>query len=510
MQPSRQTTNSGGHLHGSVASRLPIRTGVRRGLWAVLAIALLGGYWLLPIRGQVLVVTGLDQARAGVWPQTWIEPPAARPGEAVTLYARDNAPWPYVKLLVDGVEITRDEQYRAGSGPWTWRWQFRVPDRTSYTAVFYHDCQTGCIERARLALGTLAPPATTTSPAVPTKLGVVFPDDTRDWRGRAGWAVELTYLGQPQDPNFGIDGLARRVQQDIARNLRVLVRIAYDRQQSLPPTGDEVALARYLDYVARLARDDRLRDVYGYVIGSGFNTTGENRLAPNRPATPEWYARVFNGYSLPANRSDDVVQMLRAINPRVRVLVGPATPWAVDQGGTLPDPLNLPWLNYFNTLVAHLDVAVREKARAGIALAAPDGFAVQAPGRPEAPEVATAPAREPATDLRRAGWQDAQAGFRVYRDWLLIINRYPTTRGLPVYITSTNTWTSDTQVPPAQNYPPGWLTTALREINNEPQIQALAWFVDAPLGEMWGEFSLSRHPGRLNDAASEFDRLLQQ
>ncbi len=119
-------------------------------------------------------------------------------------------------------------------------------------------------------------------------------------------------------------------------------------------------------------------------------------------------------------------------------------------------------------------------------------------------------AGEPAVDLRRPGWKNAQAGFRVHRDWLAIVNRYPTTRSLPAYITSTNTWTSDTRVPPAQNYPKGWLSTALTEVNSEPQIKALCWFVDTPLGETWSEFSLSRHPGRLHDAAEEFDGLLQK
>jgi hypothetical protein len=194
----------------------------------------------------------------------------------------------------------------------------------------------------------------------------------------------------------------------------------------------------------------------------------------------------------------------------VRVLAGPVTPWSTDQDGALPDPLDQPWLNYFNALVAHLDSTAREKAAAGIPLSAPDGFAFQAPGRPGEPALAGDAAREPSVDLRRPEWGAAQAGFRVYRDWLAIVNRYPATRGLPAYISSTNTWTADAQVPPAQNYPAGWLTAALAEVNREPQIQALCWFVDAPLGEVWSEFSLSRHPGRLNDAAEEFDRLLKE
>lgn len=191
------------------------------------------------------------------------------------------------------------------------------------------------------------------------------------------------------------------------------------------------------------------------------------------------------------------------------VLVGPVTPWIADQNGAIRDPLDLPWLNYFSTVVDAISDGAAAKTAAGLSDAAPDGFALQAPGRPAAPEVVTDPAREPLTDLHRPEWGDAQAGFRVYRDWLRIINRSPHTRGLPAYISSTNTWTSDTQTPPAQNYPAGWLPNALAEINREPQIKALCWFVDVPLGDVWTEFSLARRPGNLNAAATDFDRLLQ-
>jgi hypothetical protein len=163
-----------------------------------------------------------------------------------------------------------------------------------------------------------------------------------------------------------------------------------------------------------------------------------------------------------------------------------------------------------NTLVAALDESAQAKAATGIPLLAPDGFALQAPGRPHAPELAAAErSQEPRLDLPRAEWGGAQAGFGVYRDWLAIINAYLTTRGLPVYITSTNTFAHDEGTPPAQNYPQGWLTTALKVINAEPQVQALCWFLDYfPHDTQWEWFSLTRQSGRLIDAAEEFDTLL--
>jgi hypothetical protein len=47
-------------------------------------------------------------------------------------------------------------------------------------------------------------------------------------------------------------------------------------------------------------------------------------------------------------------------------------------------------------------------------------------------------------------------------------------------------------------------------INHEPQIKSLCWFIDDfPNDRQWDLFSLTQHPGRLIDAAEEFDQLLQ-
>jgi len=119
-------------------------------------------------------------------------------------------------------------------------------------------------------------------------------------------------------------------------------------------------------------------------------------------------------------------------------------------------------------------------------------------------------ADEPRTDLRSDQWGGARIGFRVYKDWLAIINTYPTTRGLPAYIISTNTYDREAGIPPAQNYPSGWLGAALDVVNDEPQIAALVWFLDEfPHSDEWDWFSLTEQSGRLADAAREFDTLLR-
>ncbi len=48
-------------------------------------------------------------------------------------------------------------------------------------------------------------------------------------------------------------------------------------------------------------------------------------------------------------------------------------------------------------------------------------------------------------------------------------------------------------------------------IDEEPQVKALCWFLDYfPHDTQWEYFSLTRHPGRVLDAAEELDALLER
>jgi hypothetical protein len=484
----------------------------RRLRWLLVGLLALGlaGYWLLPIHGSVLIVPDTWR-ETHLWPKISVEPLDAHPGQRATIAVSDTAPWINVKLTVSGSEadFVRYEA-NAPAGYWTWYWSFIVPPQAGYAVVFYHDCNTGCVERTGVTLGALSTGDANSAPRVPTKLGIVFADPNRNWHNRSGWDVELTYAQQAETQYWKTDDLARRVQAAESKGLRVLVRVDYDKGQSLPPNGDYLALDAYLQYLRRLARDARLKSVYGYVIGSGYNAGDGNSLAPAKPVTPAWYARVFNGYDTVPSHQDNVVSVIRQENATVRVLVGPVRPWIADQNGDLPYVVNMPWLNYFNTLAAALNTSVGIKDAAGIPLAAPDGFAVQAPAWLEAPELgAAAPASEPSLDLYRAAWSNARIGFGVYRDWQDIINSYPYLRNRPLYITSANTYLPGTEINPAQNYPPGWLSAALEQANAEPQVQALCWYLDvAPLDKQWEFFSLAEPRGLLVEAADEFDQLL--
>lgn len=473
-----------------------------------------GGVWFLPIRGQVIVASS-DATSKMLFPQFQIEPALPQAGQTVIVSITDSVPWANVRIGVDEKSYAVKNWRVNPGGTWTWSIDFVMPEMKSVALTFYHSCEVGCIERGRMVIGKIQSMINTRP--VPTKLGMVFADPDRAWYGRSGWDVQITYArleDKNQDREYwGIDGLAERVQQAAAKDLRVLVRIDYAQGQSIPPADDQLALTEYLEYAQQLARDARLRDVYGYMIGSGFNESASNLIASQHWVTPEWYARVFNGYGEPLTRTDNIVQAIRQANPHARVLIGPVRPWSFDQNGARKYSIDVPWLNYFNTLVAYVDETAQQKAALGIPLAAPDGFAINAPGRPSARELAgRSGADEPRLDLRRSEWNGAQAGFRVYRDWQDIINAYPTTRGLPVYITSTNTFTPDEGIVPAQNYVPGWLTTAFEVVNQEYQIQALCWFIDRDRSgdTRWDTFSLFKHPGKLINAAEEFEALLKK
>ncbi|MCL4263356.1 MAG: hypothetical protein KJ069_09080 [Anaerolineae bacterium] len=478
-------------------------------LMMLLLLLLAAGIWVLPFSGHLFIM--LDEQEQE-WPRLHLQPESPRPGEQATLIARDTTPWVHVKLMVnDETEAIFTQAQQTPLG-WEWQWRFIVPDTAVYDLILYHDCDRGCREWARKSVSNVVNTARYPATQTPTKLCAVFPYGGRDWHGRAAWTVELTYAQQADSLYWGVDDVAQRVAAATHQGHRVLLRVEYDQNQTMPPPDDTTALAVYLEYVRRLARDDRFRGVYAFVIGDGFNSREHNQQTPDNPVTPAWYARVLSGYGTAVTDQDNVLSIVRAENPGARVLVGAVQPWVLDEVvGVRPSPIDAPWLNYMHTLVTLLDETAQARAAAGIPLAIPDGFAVDAPGNPESAKMdGLDPALEPQTDLISTTWHGAQLGFRVYQDWLDIINSGITTHGLPVYIVASNTYGADSTGPPAQTYPNGWLTQALAEINNQPQVQSLCWFVDYfPYSNQWADFSLTTPVGGMAEAAAEFDALLR-
>ena len=487
-------------------NRWPLIFMNRKIILPIIILLLAVGYWFLPISGDLFVV--LTTPEPGDWPTLRFEPEAALPGQPVTLVVGDTVPWVHVKLLINGeteAELVQTAQNPLG---WEWYYSFTVPEGDGYRLSLFHDCDKGCVEWTEREINTAVNLNRIPANTVPTKLGVVFANPDRDWHNRAGWVVELTYAELADAAYWGVDDVAQRVQTAVASGQRVLLRVDYAQNQTLPPPEDPAALESYLAFLRRLARDDRFADLYGIIIGSSLNSPASNSQGA---LSPDWVARVFNGYSTPPEAIDNVVGVVRSERPTARLLVGSIQPWLAEPNGEQAFIIDAPWLNYFHTLVTYLGESSAAKTAVGIPFAAPDGFAVQAFGQPTSLLMGNLPPdQEPLTSLPDPAWNNAQAGFGIYQDWLAVINANEVLRGTAVFITATNTYDPASGTPPAQNYPAGWLTNALTAINAEPQIASLCWFVDDfSFDAQWEAFSLTQPQGNLSEAATEFEELLK-
>ena len=185
---------------------------IRKFWWLILIAIILLAYWLLPISGQVIVIPGTGDNLP--WPQFRLDPPAPSPGSVATVVVTDIEPWAFVTLTVNGVPaLSQGEAVRSGT-TWTWRWTFTVPveeaSESGYEIMFYRDCHTGCVARGRFTVGE-GMPQPASAATVPTKLGVVLANPSRDWHNRSGWVVEITYARKAEEFFWGVDDLAARV-----------------------------------------------------------------------------------------------------------------------------------------------------------------------------------------------------------------------------------------------------------------------------------------------------------
>ncbi len=461
----------------------------------------------LPLPDGLVIVTS-DKMEDTGWPRFRLNPQFPKGGENTELDVFDNYPWTDIIVTINGKAFYPYELSPPGTKElFRWKWRFIMPESGACDIVFFHDGKNGAKERGRFHIGNTAPEKK--SELVQTKLGVFLANPDRDWHNRSGWNYLLTYSRMQEDKFWGVDSLCYQVYQSQRNGLRCIVRIDYDSEQALPPVDNNMLLAEYLDFIKRLAGDERLKNVFAYSIGSVFNEAGANKKYPDTPVTPQWYARVFNGYGRKVTFRDNIVQVVRNENSLVKVLVGPLRPWCNDADGDIKYKIDVPYLNYMNTLVHALNATAVEKQENGIPYANPDGFSIPASGRPEALNKERA-SLEPLMDIKLPGWKDAQAGFRIYSDWMELINSYPATRGLPLYILGTNTYCFDVKAAPAENYPEGWLKSALQAVNGVPQIHALCWFMDYyPYDDRWKYYSLSSREGQMLYAADDFDELLR-
>lgn len=127
-----------------------------RSWWALLLLLVLGGYWLLPISGQVLIWPGQTPLQ-NLWPQMVVSPVNPQPGEPVTIMMTDTMPWANVRLTVAGWPATFvDWQAQPTLKRWSWQWTSVMPAQdaiSNHEIIFYRDCNTDCQLRGRLSLG---------------------------------------------------------------------------------------------------------------------------------------------------------------------------------------------------------------------------------------------------------------------------------------------------------------------------------------------------------------------
>lgn len=117
--------------------------------------------------------------------------------DGIGKFVTDNAAWSHVGLALDG-RLARPQDWQENlGGTVTWRWTL-APDALGRTRVFYHSCHTGCVEHARWA-GRPGGTAEEAKPLQRTKLSVVSANPRRNWHGRSGWDVEVTFATLADD-----------------------------------------------------------------------------------------------------------------------------------------------------------------------------------------------------------------------------------------------------------------------------------------------------------------------
>jgi len=319
-----------------------------------------------------------------------------------------------------------------------------------------------------------------------------------------GWDVELlfaTAIDQVNDPN-GRSAVGARATQAKNLGLRVLVRVDHAPGQALPPTGDDAARTEYVLFLQAICQDAVYRDnVFGYIIGNEPNLRAENQRlnwAAGQRLTPEWYARICVGFGADPGDTGNAYSSIKTFQPNAWVLVGGVAPWSGDSGSDDADrwQRDEPWLNYFHAVCRRISSVGASIGRW------PDAFAIHAYGRTGLPGSDGFSREEPHREVP-FGTQGAQGGFRVYRDWLAIIDATGFDRALPIFVTETNTLTV---APSSQSYPGGWYLEALQELRAAgPRFYALCWFVDNDPSGGWVNERLTNAQGNCVLANEDFN-----
>ncbi|MFN0072845.1 MAG: hypothetical protein ACKVVP_15275 [Chloroflexota bacterium] len=355
----------------------------------------------------------------------------------------------------------------------------------------------------------------------PTLAGATWVDNSRPWitRNKTGTDVWHVYMHPPAPPAGGSADNFANVRDNISMSRQstpkqnVLLRVDYAEGQSLP--WNATTRGEYLGFLQQICADPIFREnLLGFIIGNECNSQDENRQSGGTMNPDEW-ARTYNGYGSGASATDNAFQVIRAALPDARVLVGAVAPYNPQADGSPAFAIPVPWLNYFNQLCLRV---TQRMTQAG--LSAPDGFALHAYGRVGDDGTANGGSQEPHRSVPSPVPYPASAeyGFRVYRQWLAVMDGYPLLQLAPVWITETNTFTTTHCDQSYPMNPPGWYFEAVKEIydfNHDPfvsvqnRIKSVCWFVDRNFDGNWGLDAISGHTmGRLGAASNDFNSVL--
>ena len=104
--------------------------------WALIAALVLGGYWLLPISGRVVIETGAP--RIETWPQWTLDAPASHSSGPATLRITDVQPWTHVAVRANGRTIVPLEWGQSAPSRWTWTWPCTACTAMRLTSCWPH------------------------------------------------------------------------------------------------------------------------------------------------------------------------------------------------------------------------------------------------------------------------------------------------------------------------------------------------------------------------------------
>lgn len=329
----------------------------------------------------------------------------------------------------------------------------------------------------------------------------IHPD--RELHSSPSCSIELVYQNDPP-AGFAIADARERVTMARAKgDIAVFLRVDYQQGQTLPPTNDEEALLRYIDFSKEIAADTILGQSAGIISGNETNLSNEWRVS-GIPLTPRWVARVVFGSGTAKTRTDNVYSSVRDVNPNILVFspaVGPFSPESTGElSYTPPDGRDqlTPWETY------QYELAYRSYRNNGHTPTNDVFLAMHTYSRVGVDGTENGGAFEPQSDIRENTF-GSHWGTQSLDDMLYAIKKANRNRNPAGIVISE--WNSLTDAAPIQNYPKGLEQQTVSYINGlGVRVLGFACFVDQDYGGMWVETAMTGYLGTNAPRLFEWDQ----